>query len=372
MITPMRALCAALLLVPATAALAQTNPAPAGVTIYGVADVGVEHLTKVGVSGSSLTRMPTNTSSSPSRLGLRGSEDLGGGLRALFTLESQIGFDTGNLLNGGRAWGRQAWVGLAGNWGTLALGRQNTMLFWGILDADILGPNAFGSGSLDSYIPNARADNVVSYRGTFSGLTVGATFSTGRDGVNAGPSPAGTNCAGENGDDKKACREASLLVKYDAPEWGAAVAVDRLNGGPGAFAGLVSSDLVDTRTMLNGWARLGSVKLGAGLLRRDNDGNVATPRSNLVWLGAAWNATPSLALEGQVYRLDFKDSDNQATLVALRAMYSFSRRTAAYVSAGHISNDGVIALSVSGGAPGSAPAAGGSQSGLLIGIRHSF
>ena len=346
--------------------------APAGVTIYGVIDTGVEYITDVGPSGKSLTRMPTNTAYSSSRLGIRGSEDLGDGLRALFTLESQFGVDTGALLNGGRAWGRQAWVGLSGPWGTLSLGRQNTMLFWAIVDATILGPNAFGGGSMDSYLPNARADNVVAYRGTFSGVTLGATFSPGRDGVNAGPSPAGTNCAGESATDKSACREWSVLLKYDAPTWGAAAVVDRINGGPGAFGGLTSSDLTDKRSILNGWAKFGDWKVGAGVERRVNGGSPATPKSDLFFVGASVNATPALVLEGEAYKLDFKNSANGATLVALRATYNFSQRSAAFLSAGHIANDGALALSVSGGAPGSSPVPGGSQSGLLAGIRHVF
>jgi predicted porin len=346
--------------------------APAGVTIYGVVDTGIEYITKVGTSGESLTRMPTNTAYSSSRLGFRGSEDLGDGLHALFTLESQFGLDTGVFLNGGRAWGRQAWVGLSGPWGTVSLGRQNTMLFWGLLDATVLGPNAFGGGSLDSYLPNARADNVVAYRGTFSGMTLGATFSPGRDGVNAGPSPAGTNCAGESATDTSACREWSVLLKYDAPTWGVAAAVDRLNGGPGAFGGLTSSELTDKRSMLNGWAKFGDWKVGAGFLRRVNEGNPVTPKSDLFFVGASVNATPALVLDAEAIKLDIKDSPNAATLVALRATYNFSRRSAAYLSAGHITNDGALALSVSGSAPGSSPVPGGSQNGLLVGIRHVF
>lgn len=365
-----RAMPALAVTVPALA-LAQ-GAAPAGVTIYGVVDTGVEYITKVGPSGTSLTRMPTNTSSSPSRLGFRGSEDLGDGLRAVFTLESQIGLDTGTLLNGGRGWGRQAWVGLSGRWGTLSLGRQNTMLFWSILDADILGPNVFGSGSMDSYIPNARADNVVAYRGTFSGLTLGATFSPGRDAVNAGPSPAGTNCAGESANDKSACREWSVLLKYDTPTWGAAAVVDRLSGGPGAFGGLTSSALTDKRSMLNGWAKFGDWKIGGGVLRRVNQGSLVAPKSDLFFVGAAVTVMAPLVLEAQADKLDFKNSPNAATLFAVRATYNFSRRTAAYVSAGHLGNDGSLALSVSGGAPGSAPVAGASQSGVIAGIRHTF
>jgi predicted porin len=365
-----RALPALAITLPAVV-LAQ-GTAPAGVTIYGVVDTGVEYITKVGASGTSLTRMPTNTAYSPSRLGFRGSEDLGDGLRAVFTLESQIGLDTGTFLNGGRAFGRQAWVGLSGSWGTLSLGRQNTMLFWSILDADILGPNVFGSGSMDSYIPNARADNVVAYRGTFSGVTLGATYSPGRDGVNAGPSPAGTNCVGESATDKSACREWSVLLKYDTPTWGAAAVVDRIHGGPGAFGGLTSSGLTDKRSMLNGWAKFGDWKLGAGVLRRVNGGNPATPKSDLFFVGASVTTMAPLVLEAEVYKLDAKNSANAATLLALRATYNFSRRTAAYLSAGHMANDGASALSVSGGAPGSSPVAGGSQSGVFAGIRHVF
>jgi predicted porin len=316
--------------------------------------------------------MPTNTAYSPSRLGFRGSEDLGGGLYAVFTLESQIGLDTGNFLNGGRAWGRQSWVGLSGPWGTLSLGRQNTMLYWSLLDATIVGPNAYGGGSLDSYLPNARADNAVAYRGTFSGMTFGAMFSPGRDSVNAGPSPAGTNCAGESATDKSACREWSVLLKYDASAWGAAAAVDRLNGGPGAFAGLTSSALTDKRTLLNGWAKFGDWKFGVGAMRRVNEGNPVTPKSNLMFVGASVNVTPALVLDAEAIKLAFKSSPNAATLLTLRATYKFSRRTDAYFSAGHIANDGSLAMSVSGGASGSAPIPGGSQSGLLAGIRHAF
>ena len=53
-------------------------------------------------------------------------------------------------------------------------------------------------------------------------------------------------------------------------------------------------------------------------------------------------------------------------------MYSFSKRTAVYGQIGHISNDRRAAVSVSGGATGSNPAAGSSQDGLMVGMRHSF
>ena len=358
-----------------SAVLATTAQAQqaSSVTMYGSVDAAVEHLTNAGSDGATLTRVPGLTGgSAPSRLGFRGSEDLGGGLRAVFTLEEGIAVDTGALNQGGRAFGRQAFVGLSAPWGTVSLGRQYSMLFWSQLDADILGPAMFGSGSLDSYLPNARVDNAIAYRGTFSGLTVGATYSLGRDTVNAGPSPSGSNCAGESAADSSACRQWSLLLKYDTATWGAAAAVDEIRGGPGAFAGLTSSSLKDRRSTLAGWGKWGDLKLGAGLIARRNDASTATPRSNLWYAGAAYSVTPQFVLDGEVFKLDYKNSANQATLWALRGTYHLSKRTAVYATAGHISNDGTLALSVSNAATGGAPVAGGSQTGIGVGVRHSF
>ncbi len=342
------------------------------VTIYGLLDQSVEHLSNVGASGASLTREPGLTGSFPSRLGFRGSEDLGNGLKAVFTLEMGMGLDSGTFNQGGRVFGRQAYVGLSGPFGAVTLGRQYSMLYWSQLDADILGPNSFGSGSLDSYLPNARVDNTIAYRGTFSGLTVGGTFSFGRDSVNAGPSPSGTNCAGENAADSSACREWSAMLKYDAPTWGAVAAVDEIRGGAGAFAGLTSSAMKDRRSTLAGWTRFGDFKFGAGLIARKNDASLTTPKSNLWYIGGTYNITPSFSVDGEVFRLDYKNSANQATLYALRATYQFSKRTAVYATAGEISNDGTLAVSVSNAAAGGAPAAGNSQTGLMAGIRHAF
>lgn len=338
--------------------------------IYGLIDAGAEYIT--GSSGS-LKRMPSLTGTQPSRLGVRGVEDLGDGLRAFFVLEQGFSPDTGVLNQGVRGFGRQSMVGLSGGWGTFSLGRQYTMLFWSLLDASVLGPNIYGIPSLDSYIPNARADNAIVYRGTFSGLTLGASYSFGRDAVNAGPSPSGTNCPGEGTPDSKACREWSAMLKYDAPRWGAALAIDELRGGPGAFAGLISSTLTDRRVSVNGYVKVGEGQIGGGLIRRDNQANKATPRSDIWYLGATYPIIPLLTLDAEVSRLSYSDSPNEATIAAIRATYFLSKRTALYVTAGNISNEGTLAISVSGGAPpGLAPKSAGSQTGVMTGMRHSF
>ncbi|MGZ5266126.1 MAG: porin [Caldimonas sp.] len=341
------------------------------VAVYGLIDVAVEHVSNVGASGHGLYRMPSVTGSLPSRIGFRANEDLGDGLRAVAVVEQGFAPDGGTFTQGGRAFGRQSYVGFTGPWGNVAVGRQYTMLYWSILDADILGTNLYGSGSIDAYIPNARADNAITYRGTFAGLTLGATYSLGRDSVNAG-SPAGTNCPGEQAGDLKNCREWSALAKYDSPGWGAALAVDEIRGGAGAFAGLASSAMKDTRVSANGYANVGTLRLAAGLVRRDNDASAATPRSDLWYAGALYALTPVLKFDGEWFRLAFKGSSDRATLIAARATYSLSPRTAVYATLGHIANRGGLALSVSGGAGGSNPLPGTAQSGIGAGLRHSF
>ena len=345
--------------------------AQSSVTVYGIVDNAVEYLNNVGAAKSGLTRMPTLTGSVPSRLGFRGREDLGGGLSAGFTLEMGIGTDSGVLNQGGRGFGRQAFVSLNGPWGSLGLGRQYTMLFWSMLDADVIGPSFQSMGNLDSYFPNSRADNAISYKGTFSGLTLGATYSFGRDAVNAGPSPAGTNCAGESGTDKSACREWSVLAKYDAANWGAALVHDDLRGGAGAFAGLTRSDMHDKRTMLNGYVRFAGLKVGGGYMRRKNDGYLPSPRSDLWFIGANY-PVGQWSFDAQYSQLKYKDNADKGQLLVLRGTYNLSKRTAVYASLGYVKNSAGANFTVSSAQAGGNPLAGVNQTGFGMGIRHSF
>lgn len=370
----------ACLALPMSNTFAQAAPAPASsVSIYGIVDVGVEYLTNVGPSKFDLVRMPNNTSSTPSRLGFRGTEDLGGGLAALFTLEMGFGADSGALNQGGRIFGRQAYVGLQGPWGTVTAGRLYSMLFFSGFEADVLGPISFGMGGLDPYIPNARMDNAIGWRGRFGAWDVGATYSFGRDTVNAGPSPAGTNCPGESAADSKACRAWSAMAKYVTPAWGATVAFDRQHGrsvGPAPdaiFGGLNSSDKTDDRLAVNAYVLLGSTKVGAGVIRRDNDGLAAATRSNLWFVGAQTPITPKTSVAVQVMSLRFPDaSQRNSTILSALVNHQLSRRTAIYGQLGQIANGSTATASLSGAATGSNPAAGGSQSGVNVGIRHAF
>jgi predicted porin len=345
-----------------TAALAQSQ-----VTMYGIIDTGVEYVTHVNAAGDSVVRMPSLTGSLPSRIGFKGSEDLGGGLQALFVLESGFAPDSGSLGQGNRLFGRQSYVGLKNTYGTLMLGRQVNMTYLASLKADVMGPNIFSISSLDSYLPNARSDNAIGYLGTFSGFTLGATYSFGRDASSAG-GPAATGCAGEVAGNSKACRQVTGLLAYDSTSFGIATAYDILYGGPGAAAGLTSSTFNDQRISLNGYFMLGQTRIGAGLVDRKIKTAAAT-HSDLYYLGASYPFANSWVLDAQVSRLNVKDTNKVSTLGVARVTYNLSKRTALYTSLGTIRNAGSAAVALdAGGSVG----AGLNQAGVMSGIRHTF
>ena len=100
--------------------------AQSSVTLYGLIDAGIAYTNNVGGSGRVAL---TSGNISGSRFGLRGAEDLGGGLKAIFVLENGFNVANGTLgqstANGQRMFGRQAFVGLSSNlYGTVTLGRQ--------------------------------------------------------------------------------------------------------------------------------------------------------------------------------------------------------------------------------------------------------
>jgi predicted porin len=105
----------------AAPALAQTN-----VQIYGTIDMGVSHRTNSYQNGTASKTSIDSGMSEGNRLGFKGTEDLGNGLKALFTLEAGFDGDTGEQAQGGRLFGRQAFVGLTSDYGTLIAGRLYT------------------------------------------------------------------------------------------------------------------------------------------------------------------------------------------------------------------------------------------------------
>ena len=105
-----------------TGAFATMAHAQSSVTLYGLIDAGITYTNNQG--GHSAWQ-ETSGSVNGSRWGLRGSEDLGGGLKAIFTLENGFGINNGTLKQNSREFGRQAWVGIKSDqFGAVTLGRQ--------------------------------------------------------------------------------------------------------------------------------------------------------------------------------------------------------------------------------------------------------
>lgn len=117
----------AIAVISSVAGLAQ---AQSSVTIYGIVDAGVSYNSKVGKADGSSHGVASLDSGNEqaSRLGFIGSEDLGGGMKAVFTLESRFSVDTGVLGQGGRLFGGTATVGLTDGFGTVLLGRQKDFI----------------------------------------------------------------------------------------------------------------------------------------------------------------------------------------------------------------------------------------------------
>jgi len=115
-------------LVAAAALLALAGAAQAQVKLYGMIDMSVGSFESAG--GDRTTEVASGKMMT-SYFGLSGSEDLGGGLKAEFVLESFLAGDTGTTLNNeaGGFWGRGSWVGLSGGFGRVALGQYDNPLF---------------------------------------------------------------------------------------------------------------------------------------------------------------------------------------------------------------------------------------------------
>ncbi len=352
----------------ALAAMLCGGAAQAQVTVYGLVDAAVYRTTNADAAGNAVTKVSALSGSVPSRIGFRGSEDLGGGLSAVFALEGGFNPDSGVSGQGGRLFGRQAWIGLKGDWGTLQVGRIVNMTFLATAKSDVLGPNLFSISSIDLYLPNARSDNAVGYLGSYQGFTMGATYSLGRDASAAG-GPAATNCGGEVAGNSKACRQVTALLGYDAAAYGVNVSYDKLYGNAGAAGGLTSSERFDRRVTVNGYAMLGATKIGAGIIDRKLDAATGVAESDLVYLGISHPLAPGLTLDAQVARRDLKRSADDTKMAVARLTYAFSKRTAVYGAVGRMDNDGVAAVGLD---LGGTVAPGGAQNGVMAGLRHAF
>jgi predicted porin len=170
-----------------TLALGYTAPAAAqsSVTLFGIVDEGLTFNTN---AGGKRQYALTSGNEGQSRWGLKGTEDLGGGLSALFTIEGGFNGSNGTMTQGGTLFGRQAFVGLSSaNLGALTLGRQYpiTYDYVGIFTAGgtwALTGAGYGAhpADLDDMDGSERINNAVKYKSpTFKGFNFGAMYSFG-------------------------------------------------------------------------------------------------------------------------------------------------------------------------------------------------
>lgn len=158
----------------ATCAHAQT-----ALRIYGLVDTGIV-LERGGAAGN-VSKLASGISLG-SRIGFTGTEDLGGGLGALFTIESGFNADDGTLGQGGLLFGRQAFVGLKGGFGTLTFGRQYTPQYLTLGAVDPFGTGYSGTAANLMLLTGTggRMNNAVKYVSpAFGGFTAEAAYGFG-------------------------------------------------------------------------------------------------------------------------------------------------------------------------------------------------
>jgi len=139
------------------AAMAQSS-----VTLYGVADAGLAKLEGVSSQMSSAGLMNNGNS----RLGVRGVEDLGGGLKAGFNFESGLTLENGDYAgSGGGFWGRAANLWLGGNWGTFKMGRTLNPSFYGVAAWELTGTANYSVvANTYGYVGGGRNSSQFSYK----------------------------------------------------------------------------------------------------------------------------------------------------------------------------------------------------------------
>lgn len=354
------------------------------VTLYGILDTGIEYINHANTAGASVVRESINTGTVPSRWGLTGKEPLGGDWNAIFTLESGFDVGTGISKQGGRLFGRQAFVGLDGPYGTLTLGRQYSMLLQELTQFSSIGANIYGFGSLDPWIPNSRSDNTIAYMKAIGNLSAGLTYSFGRDNSPTGGSntPGEGTCAGSLPGNATACREWSAMLSYAGDPWGVGIGYDSQNGGPGSavnmFNGVAplaftSGSDRDTRLLADAYYKFSAVKVSVIWEHRHVEPQTSSRggvTSDQVTLEALYQITATISVEGLIQRIVNSQQDTRANMAMTNVTYALSKRTALYANLAYLKNSRKSAYAISLG--GATPGNGMSQLGTMVGIRHTF
>ncbi|MGF7187496.1 porin [Robbsia andropogonis] len=364
-------------LIGASAAQAQSS-----VVLYGVIDAGVSYVNHAAVTGGSKSLFKYDDGvAQGSRWGLKGNEDLGGGLSAIFVLENGFNSGTGTLGQGSRMFGRQAFVGLTQRGvGTLSLGRQYTF------STDFLAPfsggNTTAAGNYGFHIndidqlTSSRANNAIKYTSdVFAGLKLGAMY-------------AFSNTAGAfSGSLTSASRIYSFGASYAMGPLSAGAAYTDIHF-PGAdgfstsLANVNTQGLHDLRTFgLGAKYRFGPAQVW-GLWTNTHFTPVNTPSStvNIGEIGVLYALTPALSLSGAYTFTDLTGNyEGKWHQVNLTMDYALTKRTDVYVLGVYQkavgSNNGVTNQAEIGSSTsyfGNSGSGSTNQIAARVGIRHKF
>ncbi len=343
-------------------AFAGAASAQSSVTLFGVVDLSLNSTS----NGGTRTRTLASNQLNSNRLGFRGVEDLGGGMKAGFWLEAGMnnasgaaGGGSGNIAPGDAAsaqlFNRRSTVSLMGNFGEVRLGRDYSPSFWNTVFGDVNGANGIGQGL-----------NLVS--GLGSGVTTIARTNNGVAYFTPG------NLGGMYGQFQVAASEGVAGTKYKGLRVGYAAGPVDVSYGYGVTTTAVNGSLPDFKmTNLGGSFDFGAAKVYA-FINRNSYGDL----SQRVWELSVGVPMGQGELRASIGKSDRSgntaaavntDADD-SKLVGLGYIYNLSKRTALYTSYGRIVNSGNAAASVLGGTPGSA--LGATSSGYNFGVRHSF
>lgn len=369
-----------------TAAFAQSN-----VTIYGSLDAGytyrwdAENKTTGQHSRSSID----TGNSAGNRLGFKGTEDLGNGLKAVFLLEQGFNFDTGAMGQGGRTFGRQAYVGLTGGFGTAIAGRLYTPYYSFMASLDPFGAGTVGSyrnvwgnngslGGANNLIDPTRVDNAVAYVSPkFGGFDVTVAYSN----AAAVDDNATTTVTSENaGENAKNNTVYGILAKYAAGP-----VVVGLNAHRIAVQSTVPNTTLKSldNFTLGGSFDAKVVKISAAASYGVWDNSAARGDATLsnYLLGVSAPIGAKTVVKASVSYSDFNGEANnalrgQATQYAFGADYNLSKRTNFYAAYALIDAQTARRTTIYGvgdaSANGVAAAGNPFQQGLTMGLRHQF
>jgi general bacterial porin, GBP family len=347
----------------ALAAIAASSAAFAqsSVTLSGVVDASVE-----SVKGDhSVTRVSSDDLAS-SRIVFKGVEDLGGGLKATFLLDSSLKTDTG-AADSSRFFGRSAYVGLTGGFGEVRLGRQDSLI--GGQTAAAIGTQGYDEAVIAQTLGGVayrRIDNAVTYFAPafVPGLTLAAQYST-AVGVNA---TNAENAYGNNTD-----RAYGFLANYANGPISGGLSYIQVNTD-------AAGDIENTGWFVYGAYDFGAAKLTAYFNQDDQDGakddrrtfglRVAVPVAQAVTVSAGYARVEGANASSTTFNAK-GTKDDTASILTLKAQYDLSKRTALYALYSQVYNDNNTALKV-GGSNGVTTGLDKSSRGLAVGVRHSF